>query len=279
MTNKYSAQATLQAGPLRVGFFFSNADVYSLFQDRYSMYLADEEPDIRLDIILSSELTPGYAADIKHSGTEASPVISSSALYAELSLLEKSGCMRISANENQIIDSLENGLRVIMQRFALLHDSFFIHAAAVAMGSSGVLMPGSEGAGKSTIAELCARADLGILGDDLILITTGQLPSIHPTPFRGETLVQDFRNEPALLDWIFFIGRGKGINTEKLSSSRAIAHLMTNIPFIQGLHSEGVQHLLSITSRIIPPHCYDFRYDLESHPESEIVHCLKKVNV
>jgi hypothetical protein len=47
---------------------------------------------------------------------------------------------------------------------------FSVHAAGVALGGKGLLIPGSSGSGKSTLALALARAGFGFLGDDMLFL-------------------------------------------------------------------------------------------------------------
>jgi hypothetical protein len=52
---------------------------------------------------------------------------------------------------------------------------FSVHAAGVAVGGKGLLIPGSSGSGKSTLALALARAGFAYLGDDMLfLVRDGQ---------------------------------------------------------------------------------------------------------
>ena len=54
-----------------------------------------------------------------------------------------------------------------------------VHAAALAVGGRGVLLPAPSGSGKSTTSLLSALAGLGFLGDDYVLIEAGAVPRVH----------------------------------------------------------------------------------------------------
>jgi hypothetical protein len=47
---------------------------------------------------------------------------------------------------------------------------FSVHAAGLALGDKGLLIPGSSGSGKSTLALALARAGFGYLGDDMLFL-------------------------------------------------------------------------------------------------------------
>ena len=54
-----------------------------------------------------------------------------------------------------------------------------IHAAAVGIGGTGVLLAGPSGAGKSTAAVACLEAGFEFLGDDFVLVDTTGAPTAH----------------------------------------------------------------------------------------------------
>ena len=63
-----------------------------------------------------------------------------------------------------------------------------LHAAAVASGGHGVLIPGATGTGKSTIFRACHRAGLDVLSDDLVWLREDPLSpgsaTVYPFPRR-----------------------------------------------------------------------------------------------
>lgn len=61
-------------------------------------------------------------------------------------------------------------LRTILQRWFERPTSQFVHAAAVGGEKGALLLAGPGGAGKSTTALACARAGLGLLGEDYCLV-------------------------------------------------------------------------------------------------------------
>ena len=69
--------------------------------------------------------------------------------------------------------------RTILQWWAADHGCLLVHAAAVGRGAAGVLLAGSERAGKSTTAWLCLRHGLRFAGDDYVAITESPPDRIH----------------------------------------------------------------------------------------------------
>jgi hypothetical protein len=61
-----------------------------------------------------------------------------------------------------------------------------LHAAAVAVGRRGILLPGAGGQGKSTIFRAAASAGLGLLSDDLVWLADDAHGGLRALPFpRG----------------------------------------------------------------------------------------------
>src|SRR5205807_9852223 len=54
-----------------------------------------------------------------------------------------------------------------------------VHAGAVGSEGQGVLLAGSGGAGKSTTAVACVEAGMSYVGDDYVLLSTGEPPAAH----------------------------------------------------------------------------------------------------
>jgi HprK-related kinase A len=66
-----------------------------------------------------------------------------------------------------------------------------LHAASIAQGSDGIILPGASGSGKSTLASGLAWQDWRFLSDEFVLLSpvTGQLhPYPRPTSLKNESV-------------------------------------------------------------------------------------------
>jgi len=80
--------------------------------------------------------------------------------------------------------TLDSLLRVALTLALLPARGLLVHAASLARDGRGYLFPGVSGAGKTTLTRLSPEATL--LSDELSIVTTGDDPAVHGTPFWGE---------------------------------------------------------------------------------------------
>lgn len=69
----------------------------------------------------------------------------------------------------------------------------FVHAGAVGFSSGGVLITGRGGAGKSTTVAACVAAELGLAGDDLVLVDFAAQPAVY-------SVLETIKLDPAALN-------------------------------------------------------------------------------
>ena len=83
--------------------------------------------------------------------------------------------------DSRVVPSYERGapLRAALHRWAAGRDRYFVHGGAVGSDGAGVLLAGPSGAGKSTTAVACLEAGMRYVGDDYIILTTGESPLAH----------------------------------------------------------------------------------------------------
>lgn len=98
----------------------------------------------------------------------------------------------------EALPSLQNTL-YLMFRWAWQSDMMLIHGAAVGTGGKGILLGGSGGAGKSTLAVSCLLRGMDFSGDDYILLSrkgpAAAMPFFHTVrlcPDMEEVLRPDF---------------------------------------------------------------------------------------
>jgi hypothetical protein len=270
----------LKAGPLRTGFLFKDAFLEDIFRNRYSAFLDQTEPDISVTVCTKKELVPGYSRDVCTVLENHDMRITSSFMELIFTADMKKGSLFISDNISQAVDSLENGLRVMTQWIALFKGLFMVHAACVGNGGDSILLPASEGGGKTTIASLCEDKGCDVYGDDLVMIyNRSSGPEVYSLPFRGEETIQEFHKGSASLKQVVFIGKGTGIELRKLSAAEACAMLMSNIPYIANASEDVIGQVMNMAEQTVRCGAYECRYDLEGSPEDEILKRLKSFSM
>lgn len=70
-------------------------------------------------------------------------------------------------------------IRTLLHWWMTENDCQFVHAGAVGLPKSGVLLVGKGGSGKSTTTLACLRAGLGYAGDDYCLVSMDSYPVVH----------------------------------------------------------------------------------------------------
>ncbi len=73
---------------------------------------------------------------------------------------------------------------------------FFVHAAAVGNGESGVLILGRGGAGKSTTALTCLEDGMHYAGDDYCLVSQNEQPRVHSVYGTGKLAFDELHRFP-----------------------------------------------------------------------------------
>jgi hypothetical protein len=70
-------------------------------------------------------------------------------------------------------------LRMLLTRILAAPGRHAVHAGAVGTNGRAVLLAGSGGVGKSTLAIRCVEAGMGYLGDDYVLVARDPTPTVH----------------------------------------------------------------------------------------------------
>jgi hypothetical protein len=87
-----------------------------------------------------------------------------------------------------------------------------IHAGAVGMNGSGVLLVGKGGSGKSTTALVCLDSGLDYLSDDYCMVANESVPYAYSLYCSGKINAEDFERFPNFMP---ALSNGEHLNSEK----------------------------------------------------------------
>ncbi|MFH1707966.1 MAG: hypothetical protein ABIF71_08610 [Planctomycetota bacterium] len=262
----------LRAGPIRIGLEVEHAPFAAIIIERYGRYLTRRPPGVTITIQPHRGFQPGYAPDIRHETIDGGCAVMSSSMAFTYHPARRQGLLQLAPDRDQAVDSIENALRVAVQRLAIERGCLLVHAGAAARVTRGVLFPAGEGGGKSTLAGLCRAAGCSILGDDLVMAARGRGRTVflYGVPFRGETTVRRFRIGPVRLARLVFIAHGRGRTLTPLDRSEAAGRLAAHVPFITGAPRPVLAGVLETVRRMTAFHPVTFAYDLGSRPEGVV---------
>jgi hypothetical protein len=150
----------------------------------------------------------------------------------------------------------------ILLSLALAGDGLIVHAAAVQFGAGALLLAGSSGAGKTTIARICAAAGRPVLSDDRVIVRRSPKGWLaYGTPWPGEGKFAENRGLP--LAAVVFLARGAGSRLAALPP-QALARRLTplaTIPWFDPAARSGCLDLLADLAGAVPVHELAFRPD------------------
>lgn len=150
----------------------------------------------------------------------------------------------------------------ILLSLALAGEGLIVHAAAVQFGAGALVLAGASGAGKTTIARICAAAGRPVLSDDRVIIRRAPQGWLAwGTPWPGEGKFAGNRGVP--LAGVVLLARGDESRLAPLPPS-ALARRLTplaTIPwFDPGARSRCLDLLVDLAGAI-PAHELAFRPD------------------
>lgn len=145
----------------------------------------------------------------------------------------------------------------------------FLHSCAVALRGEGLLFAGVSGSGKSTMAELWRKfgpPSSTVIDDEHILARNSTEATIlYGAPWSRGPRKATFSRTPARA--LFFLAHGEQNQCDRLSSSEALAHLMSQV-FLP-LWSPGQVELTVQTCVKLLEHVDCYR--LQFVPDAEVV--------
>jgi hypothetical protein len=166
---------------------------------------------------------------------------------------EKAGDGYLELSSAYPVEDIDYFLRVALALIAYNAGYVLIHTAGIIRNDHAYLFFGHSGSGKTTICQSSLNASsLGaykILNDDLILLQPyGEIWLAHGTPFWNPTQIKPC-NQNAPVAGMYYLIQDKQVFTQKLSKSKAIAALISNIPVIPQDPVRSI-HLLNLLNQI-----------------------------
>ncbi|MFN2126302.1 MAG: hypothetical protein ACK2TU_00440 [Anaerolineales bacterium] len=167
---------------------------------------------------------------------------------------EKAGFGYLELSSAYPIEDIDYFLRVALALVAHNADCILMHTAGIIRNERAYLFFGHSGSGKTTICQSSLNSSslgaLKILNDDLILLQPhGDIWLAHGTPFWNPTQIAEPSNQYAPIAGLYYLIQDKQVFTQKLSKSKAIAALLSNIPVIPQDSVRSI-HLLNLLNRI-----------------------------
>lgn len=147
-----------------------------------------------------------------------------------------------------------------------------MHAAGVAVGGRGVLLPGVSGSGKSTISRLMDQAGHHVLSDDrAALLGTDQGFQVCGTPWQGDACFASPASAP--LSAVLLLEHGERNELLPLSATGACAELLARScpPLFSRELMERVGDLCARIAQSVP--CYRLRFV----PDASVVATVEKL--
>jgi len=168
-------------------------------------------------------------------------------------------------------DSLYSAHRLLWIYFAQVlgeNGGCFLHAAALAKGSKGVVFLGDSGAGKSTIAGLCP--EWTVFSDDgPIFFKQNEKYTVYPSPYQQIDLLRGLREETlqmkARVMGLYFLVKDRRSFLEPLSKKAAFSMILNrHIHFFPFLSARARTTLFDLFFRVcdkIPLYNFHFAKD------------------
>ncbi|MFH1633835.1 MAG: hypothetical protein ABIG63_07460 [Chloroflexota bacterium] len=147
---------------------------------------------------------------------------------------ETAGIGQLALSSAQPVEEVEYFLRVAYALLSIQAGGIMLHAAGVGRDGKAYLFFGHSGSGKTTVARLSPNDT--VLNDDLVLLmpvppAEGAGWQVFGTPFWNPTQV---RPTPASapLAALYRLVQDKKVYLQAISTSEAIAELISNVPVI-----------------------------------------------
>ncbi len=147
-------------------------------------------------------------------------------------------CVLGVADESDLANPvvIENFLRILAAYRATEQRGVLLHSAGVVIDNKSYILCGQSNAGKTTFTKKAYHSGATVLSDDLNFLLPETLGySAHAVPFTGEfgrTLSHAKSQQSYPVKVIAFLEKGEKLEVSEISSSRAIAKLITNCPFV-----------------------------------------------
>lgn len=147
----------------------------------------------------------------------------------------EAGSVDIATGQGELLmapcSNIENFLRVLYSWRCIYRDALLIHAAGVIKDGKAFAFFGPSGSGKTTVARL--SLDHTVLSDDLVIIKkrNGDYKA-YGVPFRGDIPEAPHTNAQANLHGLLWLAKDTSHFTKPLSHSRAVAELISCVPFV-----------------------------------------------
>ena len=215
----------VEIGKIAIALRTDDQRFLDLLCQRYAGFLSSSEPELTLDLALSS---PGPVSDddvrVRREGKQW--LLERGDFQARWNPLTGRGHVRQSPNPY----ALDSVLRILHSLVVTARGGFLLHAASAICDGQAYLFSGVSGAGKTTLTRLAPDSVI-LLTDEISYVRPGPVGySAYGTPFAGE-LAKAGENTAAPVSALFFLEKGPDNRVDELPPTEAVRRLMRNILF------------------------------------------------
>lgn len=184
------------------------------------------------------------------------------------------GSLVSGAGPRRLLESpVHYPLDQILLSLALAGEGVIVHAAGVDLGPGGVLLCGASGAGKTTIARLCAAASRPVLSDDRVIVRRSANGwRLFGTPWPGEGRFAENRGIPLLA--VVFLVKG-GENRLQPLAAADLARRFLPLASIPWYDPGAAERCLDLTADLAAE---VKSWELTFLPESGVVPLLERLS-
>ncbi|MBS1250140.1 MAG: hypothetical protein MAG431_01730 [Chloroflexi bacterium] len=221
---------TLSIAGLRVAISCQPKTLNQKLQERYQVFLSEENAHLRAQIHLSGDLRPHpllergtrFEGDILH--------FTAPGFQGEIAPQRNMAHLQLSAAAP--IEEIDYFMRVIYALLAFEAGGFLFHAAGIVREERAHLFFGPSGSGKTTVSRLSAD-DLLLNDDLLVLLPDRDGWETHGTPFWNPSQAPPARGrEHAPVTALFRLVQDKTVYLQKMNPAQALAEITGSVPII-----------------------------------------------
>jgi hypothetical protein len=211
-----------------IGLYIDDESLAEYIKNKYLVYLTNDIPQSHISLFWR-ECSVDPPLTLPRTIFESEKItISSDGAKGYYDFNNRIGELSVSLKNPQII--IENYLRLIYAITIFSSGGLLLHSAGIIRKERAYIFFGHSGSGKTTISRISKKST--VLSDDLVIL----LPSsnhwvAHATPFWNPIEGQ-FVHTSASINGLYHLVQDRKVFKVKLSKSKALAELLSNVPII-----------------------------------------------